>query len=45
VIRVAVVTGGASRFGLGIVHKVVTDGHHVAILDRDTSPRWRRRPT
>jgi NAD(P)-dependent dehydrogenase (short-subunit alcohol dehydrogenase family) len=33
--RVAVVTGGASGIGLGIARQLVTDGHRVAILDRN----------
>jgi NAD(P)-dependent dehydrogenase (short-subunit alcohol dehydrogenase family) len=33
--RVAVVTGGASGIGLGIAGRLVTDGHRVALLDRD----------
>jgi len=33
--RVAVVTGGASGIGLGVARQFVTDGHRVAILDRN----------
>jgi 2-hydroxycyclohexanecarboxyl-CoA dehydrogenase len=33
--RVAVVTGGASGIGLGVVRQFLADGHHVAVLDRD----------
>jgi NAD(P)-dependent dehydrogenase (short-subunit alcohol dehydrogenase family) len=33
--RVAVVTGGASGIGLGVVRQFLTDGHQVAILDRN----------
>lgn len=33
--RVAVVTGGASGIGLGVARRLVADGHHVALLDRD----------
>ena len=33
--RVAVVTGAASGIGLGIVRRLATDGHAVALLDRD----------
>jgi NAD(P)-dependent dehydrogenase (short-subunit alcohol dehydrogenase family) len=33
--RVAVVTGGASGIGLGVARQFVTDGHRVAVLDRD----------
>ena len=32
---VAVVTGGASGIGLGVARRFVTDGHDVAILDRN----------
>ena len=35
--RVAVVTGGASGIGLGVVQHFGTDGHQVAVLDRDGS--------
>ena len=35
--RVAVVTGGASGLGLGVVRRFVADGHRVAILDRDVA--------
>ena len=34
-VRVAIVTGGASGIGLGIARRLVTDGRHVAIFDRD----------
>lgn len=34
--RVAVVTGGASGIGLGVVRQFVEDGHSVAILDRNS---------
>jgi 2-hydroxycyclohexanecarboxyl-CoA dehydrogenase len=33
--RVAVVTGGASGIGLGIARRLATDGHVVALLDRN----------
>lgn len=33
--RVAIVTGGASGIGLGIARRLVVDGRHVAIFDRD----------
>lgn len=33
--RVAAVTGGASGIGLGVARRFVTDGRHVAVLDRD----------
>jgi 2-hydroxycyclohexanecarboxyl-CoA dehydrogenase len=33
--RVAVVTGGASGIGLGVARQFATDGHRVAILDRN----------
>jgi len=33
--RVAVVTGGSSGIGLGVVRRFVADGHRVAILDRN----------
>ncbi len=33
--RVAVVTGGASGIGLGVVRGFAADGHRVAIVDRD----------
>ena len=33
--RVAVVTGGASGIGLGIARHLATDGHRVAVLDRN----------
>jgi NAD(P)-dependent dehydrogenase (short-subunit alcohol dehydrogenase family) len=33
--RVAVVTGGASGIGLGVVRRFAADGHRVAILDRN----------
>jgi 2-hydroxycyclohexanecarboxyl-CoA dehydrogenase len=33
--RVAVVTGGASGIGLGVARQFATDGHCVAILDRN----------
>ena len=33
--RVAVVTGGASGIGLGVARGLATDGHSVAIVDRD----------
>ena len=33
--RVAVVTGGASGIGLGVARQFVTDGHRVAVLDRN----------
>lgn len=33
--RVAVVTGGASGIGLGVVRRFATEGHRVAIIDRD----------
>ena len=32
--RVAVVTGGASGIGLGVCRQLATDGHRVAVLDR-----------
>jgi NAD(P)-dependent dehydrogenase (short-subunit alcohol dehydrogenase family) len=35
--RVAVVTGGASGIGLGVARRLVADGRHVAVLDRDES--------
>ena len=35
--RVAVVTGGASGIGLGVVRRFAAEGHRVAILDRDGS--------
>ncbi|HEX2383558.1 MAG TPA: SDR family NAD(P)-dependent oxidoreductase [Acidimicrobiales bacterium] len=35
--RVAVVTGGASGIGLGVVRHLGTEGHHVAVLDRDAA--------
>jgi NAD(P)-dependent dehydrogenase (short-subunit alcohol dehydrogenase family) len=35
--RVAVVTGGASGIGLGVVRRFVAAGHRVAILDRDAA--------
>ena len=34
--RVAVVTGGASGIGLGVVRRFVDDGHRVAVLDYTT---------
>jgi NAD(P)-dependent dehydrogenase (short-subunit alcohol dehydrogenase family) len=33
--RVAVVTGGASGIGLGVARRFATDGHRVALLDRN----------
>ena len=33
--RVAAVTGGASGIGRGVARRLVADGHHVAVLDRD----------
>jgi 2-hydroxycyclohexanecarboxyl-CoA dehydrogenase len=33
--RVAVVTGAASGIGLGVARRLATDGHAVALLDRD----------
>jgi len=33
--RVAVVTGAASRIGLGVAQYLAADGHRVALLDRD----------
>ena len=33
--RVAVVTGGASGIGLGVVQQLAADGHRVAIFDRN----------
>jgi 2-hydroxycyclohexanecarboxyl-CoA dehydrogenase len=33
--RVAVVTGAASGIGLGVAQQLASDGHHVALLDRD----------
>lgn len=33
--RVAVVTGGASGIGAGVCRQFVTDGHQVAVLDRN----------
>jgi 2-hydroxycyclohexanecarboxyl-CoA dehydrogenase len=33
--RVAVVTGAASGIGLGVAQHLASDGHHVALLDRD----------
>jgi len=33
--RVALVTGGASGIGLGIARQLVSDGHPVAVLDRN----------
>ena len=36
--RIAVVTGGASGIGLGVVHKFLADGHKVAVLDRQPPP-------
>ena len=33
--RVAVVTGGASGIGLGVAQRFASDGHRVAIFDRD----------
>jgi 2-hydroxycyclohexanecarboxyl-CoA dehydrogenase len=33
--RVAVVTGGASGIGRGVARQLVSDGHRVAVLDRD----------
>ncbi|VVT55268.1 uncharacterized protein SAPINGB_P004511 [Magnusiomyces paraingens] len=35
--KVAIVTGGASGFGLGIVHKFLEEGAHVVILDLPSS--------
>jgi 2-hydroxycyclohexanecarboxyl-CoA dehydrogenase len=35
--RVAVVTGGASGIGLGVVRQFVADGHDVAVLDRNAA--------
>ena len=33
--RVAVVTGAASGIGLGVARQLASDGHHLALLDRD----------
>jgi len=33
--RVAVVTGGASGIGLGVAYELASNGHHVAVLDRN----------
>jgi len=33
--RVAVVTGGASGIGLGVANEFASNGHHVAVLDRN----------
>jgi 2-hydroxycyclohexanecarboxyl-CoA dehydrogenase len=33
--RIAVVTGAASGIGLGVVRRLASDGHRVALLDRD----------
>jgi 2-hydroxycyclohexanecarboxyl-CoA dehydrogenase len=33
--RVAVVTGGASGIGLGVAQRLASEGHQVALLDRD----------
>jgi 2-hydroxycyclohexanecarboxyl-CoA dehydrogenase len=35
--RVAVVTGAASGIGLGVAQQFASEGHHVALLDRDGS--------
>jgi NAD(P)-dependent dehydrogenase (short-subunit alcohol dehydrogenase family) len=35
--RVAVVTGGASGIGLGVAKRFATDGHRVAIFDRNAA--------
>jgi 2-hydroxycyclohexanecarboxyl-CoA dehydrogenase len=35
--RVAAVTGGASGIGLGVAHRLVADGHSVAVIDRNGS--------